>query len=338
MAFNVQDTSYSGTYAPEMIMLELFGMDTVEKGLIYPKGDIKKIHTIDRIDINNVLTPRQANPTDTGTNGFTIDGRQIIPQDLQVYKKFNPRDLETNFVVEMMSETILAREVPDTVESYMMQLVLGRAAESIETGIWQGSRQYQQAGLDETNPLFQIQFFDGFINLFVNDSLINLSTVSPAAITTANVQTILDDILTQCSIKRKGMMSKKDRFKNLKFIMSIATGDIYGRSLTTGTTYKGNSLDSPTISAWRGFSVETAAGMSENTIVFCHATPTKNSNLWLGMNSEQDWQLEMARVTPGSEEFYILGKWKYAVQYGWGQEIFMFTNLTKNSFILPVVN
>jgi hypothetical protein len=331
MALNILDTTYSGTYAPDMIMLEMFGMDTVEKGLVYPKGDIKKQHTIDRLDIDKVLTPRQANPTDSGTNGFTIDGRVLVPKDVQVYKQFNPRDLEANQVAELLSTTILAREVPATLESYMMQALLNRSAESLEKCLWQGSTNYQ--GLyTEADEKFQLQFFDGFMKLFVNDPLVNLSTVSPAVITVSNIPTILNDLLTQATVKRKAMMSKKSRFKNLKFICSPKTGDIYGQFLTTATTFKGNPLDAAFISPWRGFTVETVAGMPDDTIIFCHADQTSASNLWVGMNSTQDWELKMQRVENKSEEFFMLGKWKYCVQYGWGQEIFMFTTLTAASF------
>jgi len=330
---NIVDTSYSGTYAPNMIMLEMFGLDTVEKGLVYVKSDIKKQATIPRIDVNNTLSPNQANPTDDGdTNGFVIDGRLLVPLDLQARQTFNPRDFEEDQYAEALSNTILAREVPATVESYMTQAFLNRSAESVETGIWQGSTAYLgHYGRDDAK--FQLQYFNGFLQQFVNDAAINLSSISPVTITTSNILTILNDLIQQCTIKRKAMITDKKRFEKLKFIMSPTTGDIYGQALTTGTTYKGNRLDAPYISPWRGYLVETVAGMADNTIIFCRADESVNSNLWVGCNSTQDWQLEIKRVNNGNENFYILAKWKYCVQYGWSQEIFMYTTLTAANFL-----
>lgn len=336
MALNIQDTSYSGTYAPYMIMLEMFGLDTVEKGLVYVKSDIKKKATIPRLDVNNTLSPRQANPTDDGdSNGFVVDGRVLIPQDLQARITFNPRDFEQDQYAEILSNTILAREVPATVESYMTQAFLNRSAESVEKGIWQGSTAYQgHCSRDEAN--YQIQYFDGFMKQFVSDSAINLSSISPVTITTSNILPILNDLIQQVATKRKAMITDKKRFEKLKFIMSPNTGDIYGQALTTGTTFKGNRLDAAYISPWRGYLVETVAGMPDNTIIFCHADETVNSNLWIGCNSVEDWQLEIKRVNNGNENFYILAKWKYCVQYGWAQEIFMYTTLTAANF-LPTI-
>lgn len=333
MAFDIVDKSYSGTYAAEIIMLSLFGMDTVEKNLVFVKGDIAKQHTIPRMNIKNVLTPRQSDPVDSGVNGFTIDGRVLIPQDMQVYKEFNPRDFEDDQYAEELESTIINRSVPASIEDKMMQLLMNRAGESIETSIWQGSTDYRGV-YTENDDKYQLQFFDGFMKMFVNDPLINLSTISPVAITTLNIQTILDDLLGQVAIKKKAMITDKLRFQRLKFTMSPVTGDIYGRSLTTGTTYKGNQLSAAEITPWRGYKVETVAGMPDNTIILCHAdgSSSSNSNLWVGMNSESDWTLKLDRVNAKSENWFMLGKWKYCVQYGWAEEIFMYTTLTAANF------
>lgn len=341
MAFdslNIVDTTYSGTYAPYFIRRATYSMDTVEKGCVFVQGDIKKQHTIDRLDIQNALSPRQTNPTDNGLNPFTVDGRLMVPQDLQVYREFNPRNLELNQLAEKLSETILAREVPVSFQDAMVMALMERTGESLENGLWVGSTQYLGIAQPQSAQ-YQVQYFNGFIQMFVNDPLINLSSISPVTITSLNVTTIMDDLITQATTKVKALITDKKRYERMKFLMSPTTCNLYEQFITTGTAYKGNPLDAGMdvsyATPWKKYPVVPLAGMPDNTIIFCRAIDDPMyGNLYVGMNSQQDWSLRIQRVNAANELFFILGKWKYTVQYGWGQEIFMYTTLTKNSFIL----
>ena len=130
MALVINDTTYAGTFASYFWLPATFGMDTIEKGGVYVQDGIKKSHTIGRVDFANPLQPRQATPTSSGT--FTVDGRVLTPQDLEVYTEFNPRDYEQHWLAEELSKTLLARELPVTAENYMMQIGLERAFEQVE--------------------------------------------------------------------------------------------------------------------------------------------------------------------------------------------------------------
>jgi hypothetical protein len=332
MAFEIIDQSYSGTYSEYFITHATYGMDTIRKGLVYVKGGIKKQHTIGRLDFKNPLKPRQAVPVTDNANPFEVDGRLLVPKSVDVYEEFNPRDLETNQLAEQLSETVLAREVPAGFQSQLVQLVLNRAAEQYENCIWMGSTNYQ-VGVPSDDPKYQLQFFDGFLKRMVSDPLINLSSVSPATITTSNIATILDDLITQATTKKKALVSDPETFNRMKFIMSPKSGSVYTQYLRTGATFKGNPFNTGYIPPWGGYAVEIVSGMADNTIIFCRATDEAQvSNLWAGMNSVEDWQLKVMRTKNADETFFIQGKWKWDVNYGWGDEIFMFTTLTAASF------
>lgn len=333
MALNIVDQSYSGTYAPYLIRKAVYGMDTIQKGVVYVKSGIKKLHTIDRIDLQNPLSPRQANPTDSGNNPFTIDGRTLIPKDVQAIRIINPRNFETNQIAEQLSSTILAREVPQDIQTQMVQLLLNRCAEQFENGLWMGSEAFQ-GEYDDQHERFQIQYFNGFLQQMVNDPLIRLSSISPVTITTSNILAIMNDLIAQATRYKKALITDENTFRDMKFLMDATTTTIYGEAITTGTDFKGNAFDTGYITPWRQYKVERLAGMPDNTIIFCRATEDPQiSNLWVGMNSQQDWDLKIARVAPLSEEFGILGKWKWCVNYGWADEIFMYTTLTEADFL-----
>src|SRR4051812_25324741 len=118
MSFNIQDTSYAGTFASAFWLPATFGMDTLRKGVAHVQDGIKKKHTIGRIDFSNPLQKRTATPT--GGSTFTIDGRDLEPKDMMVYAEFNPRDLEQHWEAEKLSPTLLAREIPVELENYML--------------------------------------------------------------------------------------------------------------------------------------------------------------------------------------------------------------------------
>lgn len=332
MAFDIIDTSYSGTYSPYFIMQATYGMDTIRKGLMYVKSGIKKKHTIGRLDYVNPLKPRQAVPVATNDNPFEMDGRVMVPQSVDVYEEFNPRDLEENQLAEQLSSTVLDREVPQSLQSQLVQLVLNRAAEQYENCIWQGSTAYQNNAVPPTDPRYQLQFFDGLLKRMVADSLVN-KIAAPVAITSSNIFTVLNALITDCTAKKKALITDEFRYQRMKFIMSPKTAMIYTEALATGTTFKGIALSVGYTEPWRQFPVEVVAGMADDTVVFCRATdePTV-SNLYAGMNSQEDWQLKVAKTAAANETFFIQGKWKWDVQYGWSDEIFLYTTLTTADF------
>lgn len=332
MGFNVVDQSYSGTYSNYFITRATYAMDTVRKGLVFVKGDIKKKHTIARLDYNNPLKVRQAVPTTDNTNPFTLDGRLLIPNSVDVYEEFNPRDLEENQLAEQLSTTILDREVPQNLQSQLVQLVLNRVGEKYEDINWIGSKDY--AGLPQSDPRYQYQFLDGFIKRFVNDATIIRPTISEVTITTSNIFDIMNHGISRVTTLKKALITDPMAYARMGFAMSPNTADIYTTALATGTTFKGNALNTGEIAPWKNYPVHRVAGMPDNTIIFCRLTDDPlYSNLYLGMNSMQDWELKIQRTANANETFFIQGKWKWDVNYGWGDEIFMYTTLTPASFI-----
>lgn len=335
MALDIVDTSYAGTFASYFWLPATFGMDTVEKGAVYVQDGIKKQHTIGRMDFSNPLQPRAATPVDSGNSEFTVDGRVLLPEDLMLYTEFNPRDYEQHWLAVQLSETLLARELPATAENYMMLVGLERAFEQIETGIWMGSKTYTAVAGTAGNG--QLKYFDGFIKKMVNDSGV-LQVASPlilAAATASGVYGVLDAfdaLITLAAVNKKALISRASRFKRMKFLVSVNTAQFYQTATTTGLTFKGQQTQSGETQPWKGFQVVTLAGMPDNTIVFCEALDDVTSNLYVGMNSTEDNALQLARLQANSELFFLKGLMKYDVQYGWSQEVFLFTTLTAASF------
>ncbi|MCA6489084.1 MAG: hypothetical protein IM551_03555 [Chitinophagaceae bacterium] len=330
MSLLINDTSYSGTFASYFWLPATFGMDTIQKGAVYVKDGIKKKHTIGRIDLTNPLQPRAATPVSNATNGnFTIDGRVLEPQDHMFYTEFNPRDFEEHWLAEQLSPTLLARELPLTAENYMMQIALNRTFEQIETEIWMGSTTYNATPGDPGNG--QLMFMDGFMKKFVNDASV-VQAGSPVALSAANILTQMDALISLVATNRKALISRANRYDRMKFFMSIESEQFYQAALVTGTTFKGLNTMDRGIKPWKGYEVVPIAGFPDDTILFCEGLPDTSSNLYVGMNSTEDNNLQLMRLQNNSELFFLKGLMKFDVQYGFSNQIFLYTTLTPGYF------
>lgn len=334
MALVISDTSYAGTFASYFWLPATFGMDTVQKGAVYVQDGIKKQHTIGRIDFSNPLQSRAATPTSSGT--FTVDGRTINPKDFSIYTEFNPRDYEQHWLAEQLSPTLLARELPVTAENYMMQIALNRAFEQIETQIWMGSTSYTAIPGSSGNG--QLVFFDGFLKKMVNDNNI-YQVASPLPLTAAassgsvyNIVDAFNALLSLVATNKKALLTRPSRYDRLKFFVSVNTEQIYQTFITTTQTFKGVNTTERGINRFKGYEIVPLAGFADDTILFCEGLPETDSNLYVGMNSTEDNNLQLMRLQNNSELFFLKGLMKYDVQYGFSNEIFLFTTLTQASF------
>lgn len=330
----INDTTYAGTFASYFWLPATFGMDTIQKGGVYVQDGIKKTHTIGRIDYANPLQKRAATPTSSGN--FTIDGRVLTPADMMVYTEFNPRDFEQHWLAEKLSRTLLARELPPTAENYMIQMGLNRTFEQIENGIWMGSTTYTATPGSAGNG--QLAFFDGFLKKMVNDADVQ-QVSSPLPLTAAasgggayNIVDAFNALLTLCATTKKALLSRPNRYERLKFFVSINTEQIYETFLTTSLTFKGVNTTERGINKFKGYEIVALAGIPDNTIIFCEGLPDTSSNLYVGMNSTEDNSLQLQRLQNNSELFFLKGLMKFDVQYGFSQEVFLFTTLTAATF------
>jgi len=334
MALVINDTTYAGTFASYFWLPATFGMDTIQKGCVYVQDGIKKKHTIGRVDFANPLQARTATPTTSGT--FTVDGRSLEPQDLMVYTEFNPRDYEQHWLAEELSPTLLARELPVTAENYMMQIGLERAFEQVELGLWMGSLDYTAIPGSTGNG--QICFFDGFMKKLLADTAVK-QVPSPlpltAAVSSVSVYNIVDAfnaLLQLCATNKKALLSRPTRYKRLKFFVSINTEQIYQTFITTTQTFKGVNTTEQGINKFKGYEIVPLAGLPDDTIIFCEGLDDVSSNLYVGMNSTEDNNLQLMRLQNNSELFFLKGLMKFDVQYGFSEQVFVYTTLTSASF------
>lgn len=323
----ISDTTYAGTFAPYFILPALFGMDTMEKGIVYFKDGIKKSHTIGKMDFSNPLQARVPTPTQSGGD-ITITGNTLTPQDIMVYQEFNPRDLEVHWTAEDLSASLLTRQLPPTVENYVTLLITQRAFEQYENLIWMGSTTYTAATGTSGNG--QLKFFDGLLKKMIGDSNV-YQTPSPVTLTASNIKSKFQDLYQAAATNNKALLTRPTKYQRMKFLVSINTDLIYEEALATDQ-FKNQNTTEKGIRMYKGFEIVPLAGLPDDTIIFTEAISSNEGNLWLGMNSILDEQFNLMRLQNNSELFFLKMLMKMDVNYGFANKIFLYTTKTSGTF------
>lgn len=334
-AIVLNDTAYAGSVASYMITRAVINMDTFQKGCVYIQDGIKKKHTIPRLDVNDIIQRRQATPTSSGT--VTVDSKVLEPLDLMCYYEFNPRDFEAHWYAEQQSPTLLARQLPQTVEAFMMMQTMLRLNEFFENAIWRSRIQYAPDGaaVDPTTKGAVASdakyfYFDGLLKrlLDASDTVLVSTPATLVSGTAGGGQENIGDALNRCLKSVPKPLLNKYGKMGLKFMVSYATKLIYDEFLTTTTVYKNNNTTDRSLEQYKGYEMVALAGLTDNTIVVCIACPDISSNLWVGMNSTQDNNLQLAKKQANSELYFIKGLFKMDTQSGFPDFVVLYTTLT----------
>lgn len=333
-AIVLNDTTYAGGVASYMMTRAVTGMDTVQKGCVFVKDGIKKKYTIPRIEVSDFMQKRKATPVSKGT--VTIDGKVLDPQDAMLYVEFNPRDFEAHWYAEQLSPTLLARELPQTVEAFMMLQMMLRLNEFWESHIWRGRTQYDPEGsaVDPTTKGAEAGdaiffYFNGLIKKLLDDGT-TVAVSSPATLVSGTAgggeENVIAAFRRSLKLVPKALKYKYGS-KGLRILVSYNTQDVYEDALAD-SAFKNQDTTEKGINRFKGYDVVPLAGMPDNTIVITVAVPDIASNLWVGMNSQSDNELQMARTTAASELFFIKGLFKVDTQTGFPDQVVLYTKQT----------
>lgn len=321
----INDTTYAGEVASTFITRAVIGMDTVNKGCVYIQDGIKKKFTIPKIDVTDFMQKRNPTPT-PGAGKVTVDSATLEPTDTMLYYEFNPRDFEQHWEAVKLKEKLLDTDLPVTVENFMLLQTMKRLNEFWEQDVWNGRKQYDADG-DNVDPTTKgaaasaNKFFyrDGFIKKAL-DNPNTLTVAAPVALTDANILAKMALALA----KIPQALLYKYGPGGVKYLMSNADKQKYDNALIA---LPNKSIDPSNkgVFNYQGYDVVPLAGIPENTFMVCVAKPDLDSNLWIGMNSVNDDELQMARLQANSELFFVKGLFKVDTQIGFAEELVLYS-------------
>jgi hypothetical protein len=259
-----------------------------------------------------------------------------------MYQEFNPADFEQHFFAEQFEQDrLIDRTLPPTAENFIMLQYMKRLNEYFETAFWNSRMMFDPTG-ENVNPVSKgyadatLQtnadyMFDGFIYKALCDGTV---PVSPSYVLgDTDPGTIRANVLNPMLMKIiSNPISKALAYKygplGLRYFMSYTDQANYEEALRYDA-YKNQDSTQSAINRYRGHDIVPLAGLDASTMLLTVGRPDIQSNLWIGVNSTDDVQLEMKRTTNASDMWYVKGIFKVDVNHGWGDQMVLYTNITK---------
>lgn len=305
MAVTISDTTWSGFAASPIITKAATEFDSVNKGVIYVADSIRKVLTIPRFVMTSLIQDRQATPTSAGTG--TIDGRTLTPADAMVYWEFNPRDFETHFEAENLSDQLLQRTVSPTLQAVILGEVNKFVNSYMDYAVWQS----------RTSNTSSYKYYNGFVKKMLLDSDV-VDVASAVALTSSNIEAKLN-------LVKDSIPDSIYNHPDLKYIVNIKTAKYWADAQRTAS-FKGAAMTDGGVMMFDGKPVVAVAGLHDDTIICTRASNSPSSNLWLGVNSKSDEaSVQIDFLQANSEIMFFKMLFKADVQHGFGSEIVMYT-------------
>lgn len=307
MAITISDTSWSGKAASPMITKAATSFASTEKGVLYVADSVRKTLTIPRFDISNLFQNRAATPVSQGTG--TVSGRTITPSDMMVYWEFNPRDFETHFEAENLTDALLKREIPAELLTAIQGSIERAIAQQMDFQVWRSRTTNTDAN----------RFYSGLIKKMLDDSDV-IDVASAVTLTAANIEAKLTAV-------KELIPDAIYEHPDFKYLVNVKTAKFWADA-QRAAGYKGVNMGEGGVTTFDGRPVVSLPGLHDDTIVGTYCSNTPASNLWFGVNSMKDNLVQFDFLQANSELMFFKMLFKGDVQYGWGSEIVLYTTQT----------
>lgn len=173
-------TTYAGEFAGKYVSAALLSANTIDKGYITVKPNVKYKEVLKKLSLNDVV--KNASCDFDATSTLTLTERILQPEEFQVNLQLCKKDFRQDWEAISMGYSAFDN-LPKTFQDYLIGYVASKVAAKTETTIWSGVN----ANVGE---------FDGFETLIAADA--NLPAAQEVAGTTvdsSNVQAELGKIV-----------------------------------------------------------------------------------------------------------------------------------------------
>jgi hypothetical protein len=305
----------------------VIGLDTINKGLAYVAQGVKNDqYTFPVLTANTVLNPRTSLPVDNSTT--VLSNRTITLGAFEAFEIFDPSVFENHWHQSELADKILSRSLPATFVNYLGGFYTAKTFAPVERMIHEGSTSYTTTASTPASANYSIKHFDGLIKQALNATTPSLQVATPVALTSAN---IIAKMELAKALMPKALLAQADRYKKLKFIMSVEDVQKYEEALTS-TTYKNNDTTEAGVNKYKGYTIEVTAGLPENTFYFCEATSQITSNIQLAVTSLDNLSFIVDKYVNYAQLWFYKAVAKMGVGIAKPSEFVIYTTKTLASF------
>jgi len=299
-------TTYAGEFAGKYISAALLSANTIERGGIEVKPNIKFKEVIKKLATGALIA--NGGCDFAATSSVTLTERIIEPETFQVNLQLCKADFRSDWEAVSMGYSAFD-SLPKTFQDYLLAHVVAKVAEKNEQNIWGGVN--NNAGE-----------YDGFVTLAKADATV--IDVAKATVTSANVIAQLGAIVDAIP---SSLYGKEDLFlyvsQNIARAYVRALGGFASNLGGAGTMNEGTQWYNGGELSFDGVRIFVANGLADN-----HAMAAEKSNLYFGTGLLSDHNevkvIDMADID-GSQNVRIVMRFTAAVQYGIGSDIVLYS-------------
>ena len=300
-------TTYAGESAGQYIAAALLSADTIDKGLITVKPNIKFKEVIKKAAMDDILKDGTCDFTATST--LTLTERILEPETFQVNLSLCKADFRSDWEAVEMGYSAYD-ELPATFVDFLIAEVASKVAAANENNIWQGAN----ATAGE---------FDGFTVLFAADA-----DVVDVVGTTVNAGNVIAEMGKVVDAIPAPLYGKED----LVLYVAPNVARAYVRALggfaaagvgANGSENQGTQWFAGQELSFDGVRVAMVSGMPANDMV-----AAQSSNLYFGtglLNDSQEVKILDMGDLDGSQNVRVILRMTAGIQYGIGAEIVYYT-------------
>ena len=298
-------TTYAGEFAGKYLSAALLSANTIDKGGIEVKPNIKYKSVMKKVATDSALIANGG--CDFSAAGtVTLTERILQPEEFQVNLEFCKQDFVSDWEAIQMGYSAFDN-MPPKFSDFIIGHVAGLVAEKTEKNIWEGTN----ATAGE---------FDGLVTLALADATV-IDAPNHAAVTAANVVEKLGEIVDSIPASLYG---KED----MHIYISQNIARAYVRALggfaatNSGVNAQSHMWYGDGALSFDGVKLFVANGLNADT-----ALAAQKSNLFFGTGLLNDMNevrvIDMADIE-GSQNVRVVMRYTGAVQYGFGSDIVLY--------------
>ena len=300
MALSITST-YAGQFSGKYIAAALLSGDTIDKGGIEVKPNIKYKEVIKKVATSGLIVNGSCDFTNAGD--VTLTERIIQPEEFQVNLELCKTPFVSDWEAVQMGYSAFEK-MPPKFSDFLIAHVAAEVAQKTEQSIWNGAN----ATAGE---------FDGLVTLFKADGDVN--DITGTTVNAGNVIAEMGKVIDACP---SAIYGKED----LKLYIGKNIAKAYVRALAAqGGGYENRvnmwyNMDTPL--TFDGVDIFLAPGLNDNQMVLA-----QKSNLYFGTGLLNDHNLvkvlDMADLD-GSQNVRVIMRFTSGVQYGFGSEVVLY--------------
>jgi hypothetical protein len=299
-------TTYAGEFAGKYISAALLSANTIEKGGIEVKPNVKYKEVIKKIATNDLV--KNATCDFDATSTVTLTENILQPEEFQINLQLCKKDFRSDWEAIQMGYSAYD-SLPPSFQEFLLAHVAAKAAVNNEVSIWRGVN--ATAGQ-----------FDGFVTLATADA-----TVVDVAGTTVTASNVIAEMGKVVDAIPAALYGQEDLYlyvsQNVYRAYVRALGGFGADGLgANGYDGKGNNQSIGDV-FFDGVKVFVAHGLANNFMM-----AAQKSNLYFGTGLLSDHNevkvIDMSEID-GSQNVRIVMRFTAGVQYGFGSEIVLYT-------------